>query len=92
MKVIKSGRGKMLQPPDLNAFREHNRSKPRGLIDKRMTEKEAVDKFIQDGDYIGTELYGTVRCPQSLVNEIVRQGKKDLRVAGHASPFMSSVR
>ncbi len=82
MKVIKSGRGKLLQPPDLNAFREHNRSKPRGLIDKRMTEKEAVSQFIQDGDYIGTELYGTVRCPQSLVNEVIRQGKKDLRVAG----------
>ena len=47
-----------------------------------MTEKEAVSKFINDGDYIGTELYGTVRCPQSLVNEIIRQGKKELRVAG----------
>jgi acyl CoA:acetate/3-ketoacid CoA transferase alpha subunit len=82
MKVIKSGRGKLLQPPDLNAFREHNRTKPRGLIDKLMTEKEAVSKFIKDGDYIGTELYGTVRCPQSLMNEVIRQGKKDLRVAG----------
>jgi acyl CoA:acetate/3-ketoacid CoA transferase alpha subunit len=82
MKVIKRGRGKLLQPPDMNAFREHNRTKPRGLIDKRMTEKEAVSKFIHDGDYIGTELYGTVRCPQSLVNEVIRQGKKDLRVAG----------
>ena len=82
MKVITSGKGIMLQPPDLNGFREHNRTKPRGLIDKQMTEAEAVSKFINDGDYIGTELYGTVRCPQSLVNEIVRQGKKDLRVAG----------
>lgn len=82
MNVISSGKGPMLQPPDLNAFREHNRKKPRGLIDKRMTEKEAVEKFIHDGDYIGTELYGTVRCPQSLINEVVRQGKKDLRVAG----------
>ena len=82
MKVLSSGKGVMLQPPDLNAFREHNRGKPRGLIDKRMTEKEAVAKFINDGDYIGTELYGTVRCPQSLVNEIIRQGKKELRVAG----------
>ncbi len=82
MKVISSGKGTMLQPPDLNAFREHNRNKPRGLIDKRMTEKEAVKKFINDGDYIGTELYGTVRCPQSLINEVIRQGKKDLRVAG----------
>jgi acyl CoA:acetate/3-ketoacid CoA transferase alpha subunit len=82
MKVISSGKGVMLQAPDLNDFREHNRKKPRGLIDKRMTEKDAVARFIQDGDYIGTELYGTVRCPQSLINEVIRQGKKDLRVAG----------
>jgi acyl CoA:acetate/3-ketoacid CoA transferase alpha subunit len=82
VKILESGTGEMLQPPDVNAFREHNRAKPKGLIDKRMTEAEAVSKFIHDGDYIGTELYGTVRCPQSLVNEIVRQGKKNLRVAG----------
>jgi acyl CoA:acetate/3-ketoacid CoA transferase alpha subunit len=82
VKVLESGIGEMLQPPDVNAFRVHNRAKPKGLIDKRMTEAEAVSQFIHDGDYIGTELYGTVRCPQSLVNEIVRQGKKDLRVAG----------
>lgn len=82
MEILEEGQGKILQPPDLNAFREHNRGKDRALTDKRMTEAEAVKKFIHDGDYIGTELYGTVRCPQSLVNEIVRQGKKDLRVAG----------
>ena len=82
MKVLEEGLGKMLQPPDMNAFREFNRQKPRALIDKRMTEAEAVSQFIHDGDYIGTELYGTVRCPQSLVNEVVRQGKKDLYVAG----------
>jgi len=82
MTIIQSGKGLMLQPPDLNEFREHNRNKPRGLIDKRMTEAEAVSRFIHDGDYIGTELYGTVRCPQSLVHEIIRQGKNDLRVAG----------
>jgi glutaconate CoA-transferase subunit A len=82
MKILQSGIEPLLQEPDVNAFREHNRSKPKGLIDKRMTEAEAVTTFIHDGDYIGTELYGTVRCPMSLVNEIVRQGKKDLRVAG----------
>ena len=82
MSVIQSGQAPMLQPLDLDGFREHNRNKPRGLIDKRMTEAEAVSRFVHDGDYIGTELYGTVRCPQSLVNEIIRQGKKELRVAG----------
>jgi len=82
MKILQNGIGTLLQPPDLNAFRAWNRAKPKGLIDKRMSEAEAVNQFIKDGDYIGTELYGTVRCPISLVNEIVRQGKKDLRVAG----------
>jgi glutaconate CoA-transferase subunit A len=82
MKVIQEGIAPLLQEPDINAFREHNRGKPKELIDKRMSEAEAVSRFIYDGAYIGTELYGTVRCPQSLVNEIVRQGKKDLRVAG----------
>jgi glutaconate CoA-transferase, subunit A len=82
MEVIESGIGKLIQPPDLNAFREWNRQKPKAMIDKMMTEKEAVSQFINDGDYIGTELYGTVRCPMSLVNEIIRQGKKNLRVAG----------
>ncbi|UCD99363.1 MAG: CoA transferase subunit A [Chloroflexota bacterium] len=82
MDVIHSGKGNLIQPPDINAFREWNRNKSKVLVDKRMTEAEAVRHFIKDGDYIGTELYGTVRAPMSLVNEIVRQGKKDLRVAG----------
>ena len=82
MKVLQSGIGELFQSPDVNNFRDFNRQKSKELIDKRMTEAEAVAEFIHDGDYIGTELYGTVRCPQSLVNEIVRQGKKNLRVAG----------
>jgi len=67
---------------DLDAFRKSNHSKPKQLIDKRMSEAEAVGRFIHDGDYVGTELYGTVRCPMSLVNEIIRQGVKDLRLVG----------
>ena len=82
MEVIESGIGEMLQPIDLQAFREWNRQKPKGLVDKRMSEAEAVRAFVHEGDYIGTELYGTVRCPMSLVNEIVRQGIKNLRVVG----------
>lgn len=82
MKIIQDGNGPLLQPFDLDDFRDFNRSKSRALVDKRMNEAEAVSRFVNDGDYIGTELYGTVRCPQSLVNEIVRQGKKELRVAG----------
>jgi len=82
MEVIQSGIGELIQPSDLHAFRQWNRQKPKDLIDKRMTEAEVVSRFIHDGDYIGTELYGSVRCPMSLVNEVVRQGKKDLRLVG----------
>jgi glutaconate CoA-transferase, subunit A len=82
MKLIESGTGPLIQSPDMNAFREWNHKKTKSLIDKRMTEAEAISRFLYDGAYIGTELYGTVRCPMSLVNEIVRQGFKDLRVAG----------
>ena len=81
--ILESGQGELIQAPDLEAFREWNRTqKTRKLVDKRMTEKEAVSRFVYDGCYIGTELYGTVRCPMSLVREVVRQGKKDLRVCG----------
>ncbi len=83
MKIIQSGIGELIQPPDLNAFREWNRTqKTRKLVDKVMTEEEAVGRFVYDGCYIGTELYGTVRCPMTLVREVLRQGVQDLRVAG----------
>jgi glutaconate CoA-transferase subunit A len=83
LNVIESGLGELIQPPDMNAFREWNRTrKSRKLTDKRMTEKEAISRFVYDGCYIGTELYGTVRCPMSLVREVVRQDIRDLRVAG----------
>jgi glutaconate CoA-transferase subunit A len=82
LNVIESGLGELIQPPDMNAFREWNRQKPRKLVDKLMTEREAVSRFVYDGCYIGTELYGTVRCPMTLVREVARQGFKDLRVAG----------
>jgi glutaconate CoA-transferase subunit A len=83
MRVVESGIGPLIQPPDMNAFREWNRTqKNKALVDKVMSEQEAVSRFMFDGAYIGTELYGTVRCPMSLVRELIRQGYKDLRVAG----------
>jgi acyl CoA:acetate/3-ketoacid CoA transferase alpha subunit len=83
MKVIESGQAPLICPPNMNAFREWNRTqKPRALIDKLMTEQEAIRRFVHDGAYIGTELYGTVRAPMSLMRELVRQGPRDLGVCG----------
>jgi acyl CoA:acetate/3-ketoacid CoA transferase alpha subunit len=83
MDILESGVGELIQPFDLDEFREWNRTKKsRKLEDKIMSEQEAVSRFVYDGCYIGTELYGTVRCPMSLAREVVRQNKKDLRVCG----------
>lgn len=82
MQILESGKGSLIQPIDFDEFRALNRKKSRNFVDKRMTEKEAVKKFVYSDAYIGIELYGTVRCPMSIVYEIVRQGISDLRVAG----------
>jgi glutaconate CoA-transferase, subunit A len=83
MQILEAGIGEMIQPPDIEGFREWNRThKTRKLVDKLMSEQEAISQFVYDGCYIGTELYGTVRCPMSVSRELVRQGKKDLRVCG----------
>lgn len=83
LEILESGLGEMLQPFDLDEFREWNRyRKSHRLQDKRMTEKEAVEAFVRDGCYLGTELYGTVRAPMSLTREIIRQRKRDLRLCG----------
>jgi len=83
MQILESGIGEIIQPFDLDEFREWNRTKKsRKLIDKLMSEQDAIREFVYDGCYIGTELYGTVRCPMSLTREVIRQGFKDLRVCG----------
>ena len=83
MDILESGIGELIQPFDMDEFREWNRTKKsRKLVDKCMSESEAINRFVQDGCYIGTELYGTVRAPMSLTREVIRQGKKILRVCG----------
>ena len=72
IKILQTGHYDLMQKIDLKAFREHNRQKPKGLVDKLMSEQEAIKKYIKEGDYIATELYGTVRCPMSLVREVIR--------------------
>jgi len=83
MDVIESGLGELFQKPDPFAFREFvHQHKSQAMKDKMMTEQEAVARFVKDGDYLGTELYGTVRGPMSLAREVIRQGRKHLRLAG----------
>ena len=81
MQVIASGKGEF-KPPDPDGFREHVREhKERRLVNKVISEKDAVERFVSDGDYLAYDQNVAVRGPTSLFREIVRQRKKDLWVA-----------
>jgi acyl CoA:acetate/3-ketoacid CoA transferase alpha subunit len=83
MNVLESGVSELFVKPDIWGFRDWvHKKKSQAMTEKMMSEKEAVAKFVADGDCMGTELYGTVRAPMSLTREIIRQGKKHLKVAG----------
>lgn len=83
MDILESGVSELFVKPDIWGFRDWvHKKKSQAITEKLMSEKEAVAKFISDGDSMATELYGTVRAPMSLTREIIRQGKKHLRVAG----------
>ena len=87
LQIFDRGEYELLQPVDIEGLRAHNRAnKSKALVDKRMTEKEAVSRFFEDGQYLGIELYGTVRCPMSVVREVIRQIRErkieNLRIVG----------
>jgi glutaconate CoA-transferase subunit A len=77
--------GELFQPPDVNAARAFFRQKSRAMRNKRMTVRHAVEKFIQDGDYIAVGGFGSVRIPTAVLHEIVRTRKRGLGFAGHSS-------
>ncbi|MGQ9572417.1 MAG: CoA transferase subunit A [Dehalococcoidia bacterium] len=78
MKILAEGQGEYLKP-DLDGYRDWVRDhKSRALVPKLMSEKEAIEKFVQDGDYLVYECTYLQRGPSSLIREIIRQGKRDL--------------
>jgi glutaconate CoA-transferase subunit A len=81
MEVLESGTGdvKLSDPDEVRAWMRDKKS--RALIDKVMTEQDAVNKFVHDGYYLSYDLSSMVRGPSSLEREIVRQKKKNLWLA-----------
>ncbi|HAL16992.1 MAG TPA: CoA transferase subunit A [Anaerolineaceae bacterium] len=77
--------GELFQSPDVNAAREFFRHKSRAMVDKRMGVREAVERFIHDGDYIATGGFGSVRFSTAVLHEIVRTRKHNLGFSGHST-------
>jgi glutaconate CoA-transferase subunit A len=79
------GHGPLLCNPDADHLRETFRDKPRALADKVTKVADAVKRLVHDGDYFASGGFGTNRIPSAICHEILRQGKKNLRFAGHTS-------
>ena len=82
---IDSGVGPIFTDPDPDEARKFFRKKSRKMTNKLMDLREAVDKFVHDGDYLAIGGFGANRTPVAACHEIVRQKKKNLAFAGHTS-------
>ena len=85
MDVIDQGIGPLFMDPDPDTARTFFRKKARKLEKKVMSLKDAVEKFIHDGDYLGIGGFGANRTPVAACHEIVRQKRKNLGFAGHTA-------
>ncbi len=83
--VIAEGEGPLFMDPDPDKAREFFRTKTRAMVNKVITVKEAVEKFVHDGEYLAIGGFGANRVPTAICHEIVRQHKKNLIFAGHTS-------
>ncbi|MBI3410199.1 MAG: CoA transferase subunit A [Planctomycetes bacterium] len=85
MTPLPQGAGPLFSDPSANHAREAFAKKPRAPFDKLMTVAEAVSRFVQDGDYLAIGGFGGDRLPTAVCHEILRQGKQNLRFAGHTA-------
>jgi len=83
VEILAEGHGELLGWHDPDENREWVRThKSRALVDKRMTVREAVERYVHDGDYLAMGGFGHIRTPMALVYEIIRQRRRNLAVAG----------
>ncbi len=85
MEIIDQGIGPLFMDPDPDNAREFFRGKNRKLEKKVMSLKEAIAKYVHDGDYIAIGGFGANRTPVAACHEIVRQKRKHLGFAGHTA-------
>lgn len=85
MSNLKAGVGPLFMNPDPEAARASFRQKSRALADKLMSVKDAVTRFVRDGDYLASGGFGTNRIATALLHEILRQRKRNLGFAGHTA-------
>jgi len=83
--ILKEGVGEVYASPHCDDMRAFFRNKKKVLENKLTTVKEAVEKYVNDGDYLAVGGFGGVRIPTALIHEVVRQKRKNLGFSGHVS-------
>ena len=79
------GSGPLFMDPCPDTARAFFRKKERALKNKVMSVPEAVERFVHDGDYLGSGGFGANRISTAVLHEIVRRKKRDLGLAGHTT-------
>jgi glutaconate CoA-transferase, subunit A len=85
MDILDIGTGELFTNPDPDKAREYFHNKTRKKENKQTSLKDAVKRFIHNGEYLATGGFGSSRVPIAACNEIVRQGLKGMGYLGLAS-------
>jgi len=82
MEILEEGQGKLLGWHDPDEQREWVlKNKPRELKDKLTTIQDAVSKYVKSDDLVVIGGFGHVRVPMAAIYEIIRQQKRNLKIA-----------
>jgi len=83
MSDLRRGSGPLFMDPDVDKARAFFGKKGLARRNKLMTVSEAISEFVHDGDYLASGGFGSNRIATALLHEVVRQGRKNLGLAGH---------
>ena len=82
MRVLAEGQAEYLTV-DPDGFRAYVRDhKQRALTPKLMSARDAVERYVADGDYLVFDCNYFQRGPSTLIREVIRQQKRDLWLCG----------
>lgn len=84
-KILQTGQGELFMSPNVEDARAFFHQKKKLMVNKLTSVKEAVERFVKNGDYLAVGGFGGVRIPTSLLHEVIRQQKKNLGFSGHVA-------
>ena len=84
-KNLQTGQGELFMSPNVEDARAFFHQKKKLMTNKLTSVKEAVERYLHDGDYLAIGGFGGVRIPTALLHEVIRQQKKNLGFSGHVA-------